>query len=280
MKKNNKQYLSLLDIRTITNLFIEKKWEIDEVNKNSLFNRFKNRYSALDNEIAKNTFIRLASDYRVFELEEYHNMLLNLLKMIFVDQEQKAVLVFPLLPEEYNNQIKSSSFMCYLFNHVSMNYYDVLSKKKFRVIETLDKLKSLKLKGKYLLLVDDYIGSGKQSMKAFDEVISMISDKENCELEDIEKVYILSLVINEKGFKYITDKISIYENVSLKYYEKTRSISVEHHDLLKQIGIIDHDKSYLGYEDCADLVTLVRTPNNTIPLFRKNKSAPFQRRSK
>lgn len=270
MVKQSKE-LSAIELNKIINLFDEKGWEIDESNKSSLYKRYINRYTSLKTKEEKEFFLSISKEYKLVDLNEYNQLLINILNTIFKKTERKDLLIFPLLPKRDISKIKSSTFMCYLFNHVSINYYDNLSKKSFTIVDNY-KMLNIKFKeGKYLLLVDDYIGSGDQCTNALDDIIKEI------DIEKANHIYIIALYINEKGIKRVTNKIKNYDNVSLYYGVKTEFVLDESEHILESIGIVEKDQKYLGYKDCGDLITLIRTPNNTIPLFRHKKSAPFPR---
>jgi len=273
MNKLSKK-LNPIELGRIIGLFEEKGWKIDENNKNSLYNRYLNRYVSLKTKEEKDFFISISKRYQVIDLNQYHKLLVDILNTIFKTTKKKEILVFPLLSKNDISKIKSSTFMCYLFNHVSINYYDNLAKKAFTVIEDYKMLNKKFRDGKYLLLVDDYIGSGNQCINALDDIIYDI------DIEMASHIYIISLYINEKGIETITEKIKGYENISLVYGASTEYVLAEDKHILKSIDIVDKDKNYMGYKNCGDLITLIRTPNNTIPLFRHRKNAPFPRNIK
>lgn len=270
MRKRSKE-LSVIELNKIISLFEEKGWEIDESNKSSLYNRYINRYTSLKTKEEKEFFISTSKEYKLVDLNEYNQLLIDILNTIFKKTERKDLLIFPLLSKNDISKIKSSTFMCYLFNHVSINYYDNLSKKSFTIADNYKMLNKKFKEGKYLLLVDDYIGSGHQCTNALDDIIKEI------DIEIANHIYIIALYINEKGIERITEKIKNYDNISLYYGIKTEYVLDKNEHILKSIGIVEKDQKYLGYKDCGDLITLIRTPNNTIPLFRHKKDAPFPR---
>lgn|GEM_PF-6239118 len=268
-----------IDIAThskIVELFQTKGWEIDEDNKKSLYNRYLTTLKSLKSEDEKEIFLTLSNDYRIIDEKDYTNMLIEILLEVFTDQSKETVYVYPI--ELNKSKTKSGKFLSYLFKSIRLNYMDILHKKEFIVLEEHTDLIKKNLEGKRLLIIDDYVGSGKQCIRCFDEVFKSIVKSNKYRFDKIKEVNIISLVANIKGKEYIEERISKYDNVSFETALVTGNVSSEYHDMLMKIGIADKDGSFLGYEDTADLITMVRTPNNTLPIFRKKASSPFRRR--
>lgn len=279
MKKQLNKSLLAIESNKIITLFENKNWVIDETNKSSLFNRFVKRYMALKSKEQKDMFLSIAKDYHLLSLEDYSVLLLQILNEIFQNEKRKDVLVFPLSTRKDVNRIKSGVFVSYLFKSVFLKYYDNLHKKNFTIIDDYIMLEKKINKNKTLVLIDDYIGSGNQGSRALNDILKTVKKEKDSAAYNVEHIYIISLVINQKGKDKINKQIKDLKNVTLHYGIKTVNRVFEYEPILKEMEEYrDLDKTYLGFEDCADLVTLVRTPNNTIPLFRKGlNSAPFPR---
>lgn len=155
-------------------------------------------------------------------------------------------------------------------------YSDQLYKRKVHVIGSLSELckKKGKFKDRPLLIFDDFIGSGKYASEVLDELAS----------EDIptSNVVICSLFISELGLRQLSSKdchieyIEVAQSIIDKLIEKEK-------DLLEHIETsLDVKEDFkFGYGQSANLISLLRTPNNSLPLFWLDKgrshSAPFPR---
>lgn len=279
----DKVKLQIEDITKIVRLFKQKNWDMDEVNTWSLFNRFKETYGKLDNE-ERQLFVELSYKYSVITLEQYKKYIIDILidmysKKEFMFKNNKDIYIMPLLPLRETNKIKSSTLVTYLFNSTDLNYYDKLSKKNFHIIDNYEHLKA-KIrninKGAPLILVDDYIGSGNTAIETINDIL----------LQGIEKQYvnILSLVVQQVGLNEIRKHgIPVFykdkeDKCLLGASEKDKEIIERIEDKLK---VDEYYKT--GYEQSEALISLIRTPNNTLPLFwfkgtsRKNY-APFPRK--
>lgn len=164
----------------------------------------------------------------------------------------------------------------YLCKAMQTQYSDQLYKKKVHVIGSLSELytKKSKFKDRPLLIFDDFIGSGKYASEVLDELVSIGIPTSN--------VVICSLFISELGLQKISSKdchieyIEVAQSIIDKLLEKEK-------DLLKHIetslGVKEDFK--FGYGRSANLISLLRTPNNSLPVFWLDKggshSAPFPR---
>ena len=93
---------------------------------------------------------------------------------------------------------------------------------------------------------------------------------------------VCSLFVSEKGLKQVLDN-----GCRIEYIEQTQNIvnglSKQEKDLLAQIeeAIGVEEDFRFGFGGSANLITLIRTPNNSLPLFWLDKgrshTAPFPR---
>lgn len=150
---SEKYDLSYFDEMRINDIFIKKEWPIDSQNTNSLFNRFRNRCQIL-NEEERDLFYKLALEYKWVFLNEYIDLLSELLTKIVDNYTKSAqhIYVYPIKKEEDKSKIKSADVVSYLCNAVQMRHLDKLSKKTFKVVTTISELKkNSKLKANLLL---------------------------------------------------------------------------------------------------------------------------------
>lgn len=282
LSKNKKSTIDNLSFIACKELFEEREWEIED-NQCSLFNKFLKRYEQLENKEQKNVFLNLAKEYIIVELNDYLPILKNTLKFKYFKENEKKqnTILFPLLPAKEIKNIKSSSFLCYLFFHYSFLHDDTLFNKKFSIINNYEALfheARCECKNKKnLLLIDDYIGSGETTIDSLNDIFQVVDPKNH----NFTHITILCLYINELGLKNLKKYINTKKlNINIIFHKKTKYSISWCEDILKSINF---SEPYNGHKECGDLITLIRTPNNTIPLFHKFKPknpAPFHRNSK
>ena len=159
---------------------------------------------------------------------------------------------------------------------IQTQYSDRLYKKKFRIINSLQDLeqKKQKLYKKPLLLLDDFIGSGKYVCDVVQELFDAGISKEN--------IVICTLYLSEAGNKQLTES-----GYSVEYLElvscSLQKLSPQEQNVLQTIenSLGVSKEFHFGYGESATLITLLRTPNNSLPMFWFDKgrshSAPFPR---
>ncbi|MCT4662304.1 MAG: hypothetical protein N4A40_10620 [Tissierellales bacterium] len=280
LPKKNKSNISNSSFITCKKLFEELDWDIAD-NESSLFQKFLKRYDKLETKEQKDVFLDLTRKYTIVELEDYLPLLKNILisKYFKENTDRQSILLFPLIPAKAIQDIKSSSFLIYLFFHYSFLHNDILNKKKFSVICNYQKLfiEANHKNHKNLLLIDDYIGSGQTAIESLENIFQVVDSKNH----SFTKITILCLYINELGLKKLHEYINSNNlEVDIIYYKKTKYSIGGCENILENINL---KEPYNGHGGCGDLITLIRTPNNTIPLFHKfipKNPAPFHRNSK
>ncbi|MDT0642834.1 hypothetical protein RM553_08325 [Zunongwangia sp. F363] len=232
--------------------------------------------------------LKYAYDFlQVFEYINFNEMqyrLEDLLKKIFMDlHNTDNALVIP-----YGKFGKSGTLVTYPLSH-SPFYLEL--EKKGRIIIKKD-LKKLDVESyNCIILIDDFIGSGKTFCDEYrDEGI----EKWIKNRSKLPKVYVLSTVIMAQGRKKIEDTfkyIKVYAQERAKIFDKSSSPLIalgnfEKHKInsRKYEQRIKVSQDYLGgYKDSQGLLAFSHgTPNNTLPLFwwGKNWIPLFPRRAK
>ena len=274
----NKYTLTFSDESKIYNIFETKGWMVDVTNKCSLYNRFRERCQELNIE-ERSLFYKLSLEFRWVSLNEYLQLLSELLIKVVTKHTSGAqhIYVYPIKKEEDHNKIKSADVISYLCKSTHMKHFDKLSNKTFKIITTYEELaKKHKTKNKPFIILDDYIGSGQYACSVTEELINKGIPKSN--------IIICTLFISENGKKaledtgYFLEYIEVVENAIRKLSKKEISILNEIEKTLN----VDENYSF-GFNKSANLISLIRTPNNTLPVFWfKNASrianAPFERR--
>ncbi|KGF51926.1 phosphoribosyltransferase-like protein [Flavonifractor plautii] len=274
----NQSALSYYDTLKIDEIFSQHGWPKDAVNKSSLYKRFIRTYEQLSVE-ERDLFIKLSRLYKWVSLSEYSDLVVQLLEKAitkYYNIKAQDIWVYPIKKAEHCGVIKSADVVSYLCNAMQTQYSDQLYKRKVHVIGSLSELctKKSKFKDRPLLIFDDFVGSGKYASEVLDELVSTGIPATN--------VVICSLFISELGLQQLSSK-----DCHIEYIEVAQSIidklPEKEKDLLKHIETslgVEEDFKF-GYGHSANLISLLRTPNNSLPIFWLDKgrshSAPFPR---
>lgn len=287
MKKKKKE-LSAQYITKIMSVFESNNWKIENSDnfEFSHFNRFCDRIKNIEKNDQRDLMLELSKRYLWIPDEEYYMYLKDaLIKLIKTNpqiNDKSKFYVTQLIAPADEGKIKSSARLVYLFNDSKIRFDQTLSKYKFEIINGTENLTShLKDSDAILILADDFIGTGKTAEKAL----------QNIKLLNIpdEKICILSLVAQEQGLEYLKQyKIFV---VAKEIRKKGISDYYSGHDLEKNSDLMNAIEKRLniknnysfGYGRSESLVTMIRTPNNTFPVFwHENETenmrlAPFPR---
>jgi hypothetical protein len=281
------------EIKALKELFISKGWStFDEFDP--FFENYCKMLENLDEEQSKliialtKRFIWLRSvDY----YRELKRTLVDLAKFTHLSLDQIHIIPLISKTDREQKKIKSSSHVAYLCQNSEFRYNEILKNSVFRIhnnIETLPKAGTLKKTRNPILLIDDFIGTGDTALEALEEVLEVRK-------YDADTLYIGSLVCQEKG-KRLIEEIGfnvlcpnvVKRGISDEYPEPTVN---EMKILMSQIeDILEKDKGFdssyrFGYKGSEALVALIRTPNNTFPIYwfsskngeGKKWKAPFER---
>ena len=144
--------------------------------------------------------LELTERYLWIPEEKYVEHLIHVLVKLISDNkaidENSKLYVMPLIAPEDEGKAKSSMMLSYLFNSVKLRHDRRLSKFKFQLENDIVQVAEyLKENGSFLILADDFIGTGETAEKC----IIHMQEKGI----PTEKIIILSLVAQEKGLKYL-----------------------------------------------------------------------------
>jgi len=271
--------LSIRDMARIRELFIRKKWPIQDSFDDNVFDKFCKMIAELDKEQGE-LIIELTENFLWIQESEYSRLFSSVFNAFIQSYEfprGKKIYLCPLLPEEDFGKTKSSVFLLYM---VKAHLNAIRSKYPEFSIEYTDSPSKVNLESVKtdctLCLIDDFIGTGETVERATQYFLDRQITK--------DEMVILSLVgmnfgiesLKSKGYQMYTgvgrDK-GITSNGSEEQAEIMRRIE-------KKIGVSDDFQ--FGYGASEALVKMMRTPNNTFPIYwfqnkGKNKYAPFPR---
>lgn len=268
------------------NLFEHKKWDIKyEEGEISEFQRFCDRLSILENEEQRDLFIELSYDYLWVPMCEYEQLLGKTWNKFFESHKinyknKERLVICPLLPEEDFGKNKSSMLMLYLCQGVMLRRHYTFSDEQVRICEKPGLLDSLECEISELVLIDDFIGSGETAIRCLEfikklkkqinniTILALVTQTEGKECISRTGVDVISAIERGKG---ITDKynqeVCDYKKQIMKDIEKFLNVSYEYK---------------FGYGQSEALVSMIKTPNNTFPIYwyeTENKKAPFPRKN-
>ncbi|MBI3133975.1 MAG: hypothetical protein HYZ14_04795 [Bacteroidetes bacterium] len=261
-----------------TNNWIEK--DVDEF----VFNNFCQLVNNLDAR-QRALVIELTEKYKWVSLADYNSRLLAAFDSVEDHklEKLKTVYLFPIIKRSDEGKFKSGQFLIYLIKGLKrlLKRYDKIT---FSYLSRFDDLKKLQLKtGEALFLIDDYIGSGETLRFCFSEI------KSNPSISNTNRM-IITLVSQREIFEKLTaEGFSIYSNIVAgkgisDYY--TPPVLQEKITIMREIERMIPGASLFsfGYNQSEALVTMIRTPDNTFPVFwktfkkgSKKFEAPFSR---
>lgn len=266
-------------------IFDAKDWK-----KNPLHSSVENKIFNLLTKLSEtevNLILELLEKFTWIGNNQYDKKIIDIFRTIDESLLKTATkfYFFPIVKPWDANKLKSGLSMIYPLLCI-LNYIeelDHIKKDNNSVITTYKKLSGLKLQSnEYIILVDDFIGSGGTLIKCLEKIKEYKIPT--------EKIIIITIAIQEDGLKLINDLdiICYYSHIEKKgisnYFlddEKTKRIS-----LMKLIErkLKFNAKFSLGFEQSEALISLIRTPNNTFPVFWHEysdneilKKAPFPR---
>lgn len=263
-------------------IFKQKKWKIQEDGDYSVFDRFCSRLAELENDEERDLIIELTNEFLWIQSSMYEEYLLKALKKLFKSKEWepekgKNIYICPLLAARDFGKLKSSTYMLYLCQSILMRTYSDFQEEQIRICETPGVLKAHEDRIGSLILIDDFIGSGETALECL-EYLNFLN----------KKIHIVSLVAQEEGINNISkENVSVFTAVSRKkaitdaYPESEAKEKME--EMIKISTRLHAPKGmHLGYANTESLVAIIKTPNNTFPVYwyehKKNSYAPFVRK--
>ena len=243
----------------------EKGWISD-----ALFTSVKTKIGYLLSQLKVdeiNLFLELLSDFTWIRNNSYNKLMLDIFRSFDKDFLNNATkfYFFPLVKPSDAYKIKSGGAVIYLTVPL-LDHIDEFNHIEKQIIDNYKILKKINLKkNEYLVLMDDFIGSGNTLKACFNKLIELGFDSNN--------IVICSLAIQKVGLKVINDLgLKVYyshiekKGISDKYDGEERETRLER---MRKIEFkLRFNKNFsLGYEASEALISMIKPPNNTFPLF-------------
>ncbi len=276
-----------MDITSVTKLytiFNDKRWTDKEGNK-IVFSNFCKLLSNLNDE-QRELIIELAERYTWITFGEYQGKIISILESVEKEKlsKLKKIILFPVMRPEDEKKTKSGHAILYMIRAIKPllpSYKDI----EFYEIESYETIKSgdFKLKDTdAIFLLDDYLGSG----ETIEATLLQILSNRNIEPSNLNVISIVSQsdsteFLEKFDVAYYTDLI-INKGISDYYNSPEREEKIK---IMAEIEkLIPANHFSFGYNQSEALITLMRTPDNTFPIFWKEHrksgeiyEAPFSR---
>ncbi len=263
-------------------IFVEKRWVAIDGYADVL-NRFGELVDALKEEEIE-LIIDLTEKYYWMTYNDYHTSLRSLLIQLLAGNlsKKKKLYVFPIIKPTDEKKTKSGHAVMYMLDAIKSSITG-FNNIEFVLLQEFEQLNSINLSGQdFLILVDDYVGTGKTLNSTLVEANKNTSINNNFAILTIAiQVDAKSLLDSKKINNY--SKLILHKGISGHYNSPELE---ERLAIMKRIEnrIPKVTKFRYGFEKSEALITLIRTPNNTFPIFWKGINykgveieAPFQR---
>lgn len=278
--KNQKSpELNIEEMARIKDLFNRKHWPIQDFFDENVFENFCKMLQGLDKEQSE-LIISLTEKFLWIQEGEYIKHFSNVFDSFICSYKflrGKKIYICPLLPEEDFGKSKSSVFLLYFVKAHLKAIHDKYPDFLIKYADSPSTVCIEQVKNDYTLcLIDDFVGTGETVEKASKYFLDRGVTQDKFVVLSLVNMKSGALTLHSKGYTTYTD-ISCDKGISEAGDEKQILImqSIE-----KEIGVDDEFK--FGYGASESLVRMIRTPNNTFPVYwfrnkEKNKFAPFPR---
>ncbi|POR16918.1 hypothetical protein BWK58_15185, partial [Flavobacterium columnare] len=176
---------------------------------------------------------------------------------------------FPIITKNQNSKVKSGYLIAYLIKSL-ISSIDNTHNFNFEDLNNFVDIRNIKFKkNDLLLLVDDFIGTG-------ETLENCIQDIKSTNKNIGDKFKILTIAIKKDTYLRLSKKYNIYKNLEILKGISDYNIGNDINKkklIMKNIenrifsSIIDYS---LGFKESESLITLLRAPDNTFPIFWKN----------
>lgn len=249
------------------------------------FDRVCELSARLNNE-QFNLFITLLEEYTYIDHDYYVPGIQSALaKMMPPPCREHIYRVGPLLKPTDQDKNKSGVSLIYTFKHIAWKRSSIFNSFRLEDYISLKKLKSAKKPdiNYTTIIIDDFIGSGGTAKDFLD-------DYEVTTKATNETLSFISIGAMAQGVDYIISRGHniFYDKLFLKGIEQSEKIvdKLAAYQVMEKIeDLISISSDYrCGYKKSEALVSMIRTPNNTFPMFWASKCvdgtdwpAPFPR---
>ena len=288
MKNKSTPAQKELPIQTYNRLlqiFSRKGWPRNSVVGTGYFDRFCELLKELSDE-EQEMLLTLTEDFVWVQEMEYIGYFYPAFDRFIrslPSEPRRTIVIAPLLPEADFGKSKSSVIFFYMIkSHMPEIQAEYRAQSILHNITMQDNLANFDPaffpEGSLFCLVDDFIGSGETAVSA----IQFFLDRGI----SAEQLAVLSLVVLQQGIDYLSqNQIRVLSGLVMgkAITDRTDGNAEYYRELMQGIETrikVKPDNTF-GYAHSEGLVRMVRTPNNTFPIYwfknKKNPNAPFPR---
>ncbi len=261
-------------VMKIADLFSKKKWSKEDFIEPII------SYAKTRSDAEREMLFDLLQNFIIYNYEQYRSELLKILKLIPQKRFANISNIYIIAVVDFDNpgRTKSSSVLTYLFQDTKIKHLPLFNKIPISIISPND-LASINIWDSLIIVPDDFVGTGDTFCNFYNGLKSLNGGLSK------EKIIFLFIIGMEHGINILkTNNFEFYYNDILKkgitdiqnlkkrnlYYQLMDSLESEH-----KIG----SKMHYGYGQSEGLIKMIRTPNNTFPIFwhENNPLAPFPR---
>ncbi|WP_395322606.1 hypothetical protein [Levilactobacillus parabrevis] len=236
-----------------------QRYLFDRENYDEVVDRLTIEYANLGNPKMETKFCEMVRKYSYFPIEAYPDLLKRAFIKLHKDFDSKKN--FNLLPVVdaqgiQSRKVKSSNLVQYLYQGTFFKTFE----------GNVSLTRQFSYNGKYIeshqnnpwIMVDDFVGTGQSFMKSY----------KYWKKRGIQVKGALVLVSTAEGFKYL--KSELPDDVNIYYAEIVQKVCDNQTviELSKALGVKQAKDNYCS----GVVVTMARTPNNTVPCFFKKGS--------
>lgn len=273
-------------ILKVSDTFTANGWDIHRGQDNSCFERYCKMLLTLNNKEEQDLILDLTNRFLWINIDKYlFHMEIALKKLIECERDVQYIYIVPLIANKDRGKIKSSAVVAYLLTGTTFKVNPesnrinnkIVNNAKFDIPGKIDNTS-------LILFVDDFIGTGETANTAISEFFTIRNDLEK------SRIAILSVACQESGIEavYLKHKINLHSSIIINrgisdFYSNSKlKFSTELMESIEKKLNVD-EKWQFGYKKSEALISLIRTPNNTFPIFwfegksKRKFTAPFPR---
>lgn len=275
-----KNELSARNFARLQRIFTQKHWPINDEFDSSVFDNFCNLLDGLDKSQQELMLVLTENFLWVNEIEYIKRFSLSFDSFIncYPFNGKEEIVITPLLAKNDFGRNKSSTTLFYLIKSRLHSLQAKYPNFKITLEDRPERVKcSHKMDTTILCLVDDFVGSGETAICAVEYFLNNRFPK--------TQIAVVALVAMQSGFQMLSKAgYNIYvDSVQKKGITGSGRDEASETKTMQEIeNSIKVPEDYrFGYSQSEALVKMIRTPNNTFPIYwyatKENQYAPFPR---
>lgn len=269
--------LSMNYLIRLQSIFKNKNWPIDGIFDENVFDNFCSLLSRLDPEQSE-LILSLTEDFLWVQESEYIKLFSNAFD-IFINHHDfsigNSICICAALAEEDFGKVKSSTSLLYGIKARKSSIRAKYSGFNITYCDSPEFIDFSNTIGVTYCLIDDFIGTGETMNGVVNYAINKGIQKNQIAIVSLVGMDFGLQELNSKGYNTYT---SIIQSKALSSRNNENEIRIMK-ELESKIKV--SLKYKFGYNGSEALVKMIRTPNNTFPIYwlrnKKNKHAPFPR---